>query len=175
MLTTKGSLVTIPYLAQAADHERLEWLGGGIMQVLLDARHTGGRLAMFRSTAAQNSASPVHVHPNEDEIVVLLSGSGVFWAGDQRYELTEGGVAFLPRDVPHAYRITSPSADMLAIATPAGMEEFFRAAGWDLSRPKPEGWAITPADLAAAGKKHGQTVLGPPLGVGDMIPADYLG
>ena len=167
--------MTIPYLAQAADHERLEWLGGGIMQVLLDARHTDGRLSMFRSTAAGNSGSPVHVHPHEDEIVVLLSGSGIFWAGDQRLELSEGGVAFLPRDVPHAYRITSPTADMLAISTPAGMEEFFRAAGWDLSHPKPEGWAITPVVLAAAAKEHGQTVLGPPLAADDKMPAAYLG
>lgn len=174
-VTTKGISVTVPYLAQAADHERLEWLGGGIMRILLDARHTAGRLAMFRSTASEGSASPVHVHPHEDEIVVLLSGSGVFWAGHQRYELSEGGVAFLPRDVPHAYRITSPTADMLAISTPAGMEEFFRAAGWDLSRPKPEGWSITPADLAAAGREHGQTVLGPPLAADAMIPAAYLG
>ncbi|MEV5412290.1 cupin domain-containing protein [Thermopolyspora sp. NPDC052614] len=167
--------MTVPYMAQAADHERLEWLGGGIMQLLLDARHTDGRLTMFRSAAAGGSASPVHVHPNEDEIVVLLSGSGIFWAGDRRLELSEGGVAFLPRDVPHAYRITSPTADMLAVSTPAGMEEFFREAGWDLSRPKPEGWAITPADLAVAGKKHGQTVLGPPLAADDMIPAEFLG
>jgi hypothetical protein len=75
--------------------------------------------------------------------VVLLQGSGIFWAGDQRWELSEGGVAYLPRNVPHAYRFTSPNADMLAIATPAGIEDFFRAAGWDLSRPRPDGWDIT--------------------------------
>jgi quercetin dioxygenase-like cupin family protein len=167
--------VTIPYLAQAADHEQLEWLGGGIMQILLDARHTGGQLTMFRTAATEGSASPVHVHADEDEIIVLLSGSGVFWAGEHRYELSEGGVAYLPRRVPHAYRLTSPTVDMLAISTPAGMEGFFRAAGRDLSRPKPDGWSITPADLAAAAKDHGQTILGPPLTTDDMIPAAYLG
>jgi quercetin dioxygenase-like cupin family protein len=167
--------VTIPYLAQAADHEQLEWLGGGIMQILLDARHTAGQLTMFRSAAREGSASPVHVHAHEDEIIVLLSGSGIFWAGEHRYELSEGGVAFLPRQVPHAYRLTSPTVDMLAISTPAGMEGFFRDAGWDLSLPKPEGWAITPADMAAAAKEHGQTILGPPLAADGMIPAAYLG
>lgn len=166
--------MTLPYLAQAADHEQLEWLGGGIMQILLDARHTEGRLTMFRSAAPEGSAAPVHVHADEDEIIVLLSGSGIVWAGDQRYELSEGGVAFLPRRVPHTYRITSPTADMLAVSTPAGMEGFFRTAGRALSQPKPEGWTITPADLAAAARTHGQTVLGPPLATNDPMPAAYL-
>jgi hypothetical protein len=106
--------------------------------------------------------------------VVLLQGSGIFWAGDQRWELSEGGVAYLPRNVPHAYRFTSPNADMLAIATPAGIEDFFRAAGWDLSRPRPDGWDITPASMAAAAAATGQTILGPPLAADQMIPHAYL-
>jgi hypothetical protein len=116
----------------------------------------------------------VHVHAREDEIVVLLRGSGIFWAGDQRWELSEGGVAFLPRNVPHAYRFTSPTVDMLAVATPAGFEDFVRAAGWDLSRPRPDGWDITPASMAAAAAATGQTTLGPPLAAGQMIPHAYL-
>jgi hypothetical protein len=116
----------------------------------------------------------VHVHDNEDEIVVLLQGRGIFWVGDQRWELSEGGVAFLPRNVPHAYRFTSPAIDMLAVCTPAGTEDFFRAAGWDLSRPRPDGWEITPASMAAAAAATGQTILGPPLAADQMIPHEYL-
>jgi uncharacterized cupin superfamily protein len=26
----------------------------------------------------------VHVHHSEDEIIILLQGSGIFWVGDQR-------------------------------------------------------------------------------------------
>jgi quercetin dioxygenase-like cupin family protein len=106
--------MSIPYLAQAADHEQLEWLGGGVMRILLDGKKTGGQLTMLRSAAAGGSASPVHVHAGEDEIVVLLQGSGIFWAGEHRSELSEGGVAFLPRNIPHAYRFTSQAVDMLA-------------------------------------------------------------
>ncbi|HEY1919176.1 MAG TPA: cupin domain-containing protein [Streptosporangiaceae bacterium] len=132
--------MSVPYLAQAADHEQLRRLGGGIMRIMLDGEKTDGQLTMLRSAAQGGSASPVHVHADEDEIVVLLRGSGIFWAGEQRYELAEGGVAFLPRNIPHAYRFTSDTVDMPAICTPAGTEEFFRAAGWDLSRPQPAGW-----------------------------------
>jgi quercetin dioxygenase-like cupin family protein len=166
--------MSVPYLAQAAEHEQLQWLGGGVMRIMLDGEKTGGQLAMLRSDAAGGSASPVHVHAREDEIVVLLQGSGLFWAGDQRWELSEGGVAFLPRNVPHAYRFTSPTVDMLAVCAPAGTEDFFRAAGWDLSRPRPDGWEISPASMAAAAAATGQTILGPPLAADQMIPREYL-
>ena len=99
--------MSVPYLAEAADHERLEWLGGGVMRILLDGRKTCGQFTLLHSEPAGGSASPVHVDDNEDEVIVLLRGSGVFWAGEHRYQLSEGGVAFLPRKLPHAYRFTS--------------------------------------------------------------------
>ena len=95
-------------------------------------------------------------------------------SSDRRWELSEGGVAFLPRNIPHAYRFTSETVDILAVCTPAGTEDFFRAAGWDLSRPKPAEWEITPASMAAAAAATGQRILGPPLTVGQMIPVAYL-
>jgi hypothetical protein len=62
---------------------------------------------------------------------------------------------------------------MLAVCSPAGTEKFFRAAGWDLSRPKPDGWQITPTAMAAAAAT-GQTVLRPPLAADEMIPEAFL-
>lgn len=162
------------YLAQAADQEQLEWLNGGVMRIMLDGKKTDGQLMMHRSAAPGGTASPVHVHAREDEIFILLKGSGIFWAGDQRYELSEGGVVFLPRNVPHAYRFTSETVDTIVVCTPAGLEDFFRAAGWDLSRPKPDGWEITQASQAAAAAATGQTILGPPLAADQMIPHAYL-
>ncbi|MDP9794035.1 quercetin dioxygenase-like cupin family protein [Catenuloplanes nepalensis] len=161
--------MTHPYAAQADDHQKLEWLGGGVMEVLLDGERTGGQLAVFRSQAPAGAASPAHVHSREDEIFVLLSGSAVFWIGDRRFEAGEGSVAFLPRGVPHAYRITE-DADLFAVSTPAGLENFFRGAGHDLSLPRPEGFTVTPATMAAAAAANGQTILGPPLAVDGVLP-----
>lgn len=160
----------VPYAAATADHELLEWLRGGTMQVLLDSERTGGQLAMFRSAAPAGAASPAHLHTREDEIFVLLRGSGIIWVGDRRYELGEGGVAFLPRGVPHAYRITA-DADLLALSTPAGLEGFFRGAGRDARAPRPQGWSITPETMSKAAADNGQIILGPPLCPDDMLPA----
>lgn len=161
-ITTGQSRPGELYIAQQSDQQQLEWIGGSIMRILFDAGSTAGQLAMMRTRLRRGDASPLHVHHNEDEMFVLLEGSGVFWAGDQRHEVGEGGVVFLPRDIPHAYRFTSETADVLTICTPAGIEAFFRAAGHDLSRPKPEGWVLTPPMLAEAMVHHGGRIIGPP-------------
>jgi quercetin dioxygenase-like cupin family protein len=166
--------MSIPYLAQQADHQQLEWMGGGIMRVLLDTQATAGQLTVLRSHLPGGSASPVHVHSAEDEMFVLLRGDAVFWAGPRRYELSEGGVAFLPRNLPHAYRFVSDEVDLLTLCVPSGIEGFFRTAGRDLAKPKPEGWQLTPQTMAAAAVAFGQRIIGPPLDADAEMPATYL-
>lgn len=150
------------YVADAQDHQQLAWLGRSTVQVLLDSAATGGALTALSSELRAGDAAPVHVHSREDEVFLLLSGSAVVWCGDDRYEVGPGGVAFLPRDVPHTYRVTEDGTRMLTLCTPAGLEGFFRSAGHDLSRPVPQGWELGPAQLAPAAAAHGVTLLGPP-------------
>jgi hypothetical protein len=76
--------------------------------------------------------------------------------------------------VPHTYLFTSDTVDMMTVCTPAGMEEFFRAVGWNLANPQPQDWAIDMAKMQVAAQACGQHVLGPPLGPGDVMPPEYL-
>src|SRR5687768_16910757 len=110
MSTTRPAVedaMSLAYLAQDADHQTIEWLHGGIMRVLLDGDKTNGQLGMVRTRGNGGAAAPVHIHSREDEVFLVLEGSGVFWVGDQREQVSAGGVAFLPRGLPHAYRMTS--------------------------------------------------------------------
>lgn len=166
--------MSIPFIAQMADHQQLEWIGGGVMSVLLDTEATAGQLTALRSRLPGGSATPVHVHSAEDEMFVLLTGEAVFWAGRERYELSAGGVVFLPRNLPHAYRLVSDKVDLLTLCVPAGIEDFFRAAGRDLAKPKPEGWQLTPKTMADAAEMFGQRIVGPPLAADAQMPAAYL-
>ncbi|HWI44420.1 MAG TPA: cupin domain-containing protein [Nocardioides sp.] len=154
--------MSLAYIAQAADHERIEWIGGHELEVLLDGAATNGQVTVVRSHLAEGSASPLHLHRNEDEMFVVLKGAGLFWVGEERHEVGEGGAMFLPRDVPHAYRFTSPEVDLLTICTPSGMEDFFRGAGRRVTDPRPDGWEVTMEALAAAAVAGGQEILGPP-------------
>lgn len=154
--------MSLAYIAQAADHDRIEWIGGKELQILLDGSHTREQVTVVRSSLAEGSASPVHLHRNEDEMFVILRGHGIFWVGDERHEVGEGGAMFLPRGVPHAYRFTAPEVDLLTICTPSGMERFFRGAGRRLADPRPDGWEVTMEAMAAAAAAGGQEILGPP-------------
>ena len=167
--------MSLAYIAQYTDHQKIEWLHGGVMSILLDGDKTNEQLGMVRTRGRGGAAAPVHIHDHEDEVFLILEGSGIFWVGDQRHEVSSGGVTFLPRGLPHAYRVTSDYVDLITLCTPAGIERFFRAAGWDLSEPKPHGWEITPAMLTAAAEREGQRIIGPPLAARQQsIPAEVL-
>ncbi|MFG1927785.1 cupin domain-containing protein [Cryptosporangium sp. NPDC048952] len=148
------------YLAQPDQQQQLEWLNGGTLGMLLDGKASDGQLMIGRFDVSEGEAPPFHMHTREDEVFLLLKGAALVWYGDEEYELAEGGIVFLPKNVPHAYRITSKKADLLMINTPAGIEGMFREAGRDKSTPRPEGFSIKP-DPAAA-ERYGSVIVGPP-------------
>lgn len=150
------------YFATAGEHQRLAWMGGSTLEIFVDSAVSDGQVLIMRSDTTQGSGAPIHVHQREDEVFVLLDGALTIWTGDQRQELQAGGVAFLPKGLPHTYFVTSATARILEVITPAGLEQAFREAGWDLRTPPPEGWACTPDAVTAAMAKHGCQIIGPP-------------
>ncbi|WP_406307244.1 cupin domain-containing protein [Streptomyces sp. NBC_00885] len=130
--------------------------------ILLDSRATEGQLSVGRFDIHKGEAPPFHLHTREDEVFLLLKGEALVWVGDERHELSEGGVVYLPRNIPHGYRITSDRADLLLIATPAGIVEMFRHAGRDVTTPRPDGFEITKHKLAEAAALRGNRIIGPP-------------
>jgi quercetin dioxygenase-like cupin family protein len=148
------------YLAQPDQQQQIEWLNGGTLALLLDGKATDGQLMMGRFDVSEGEAPPFHKHTREDEVFMLIKGTALVWYDEQEYDLAEGGVVFLPKGIPHAYRITSKKADLLMINTPAGIEGMFRATGRDKSTPRPAGFTITP-DPAIA-EQYGNVVVGPP-------------
>jgi hypothetical protein len=59
------------------------------------------------------------------------------------FEAGPGGFAFGLRDVPHRYEVTTPSARMLMMFSPAGFEGFIRAT----SQPTDSLETVVPDDL----------------------------
>jgi len=144
--------MSVPHLAQAAGQKQLTRLGGGIMCILLDENTTGGRPTTLRPAPAAGSASPVHVHARQHEIVVLPQGIGIFWAGEDRYELSDSGVAALPHNVPHAYRHPPQTVDMLAGLHARGHRGVLPRGWLGPVPPRPGGWEITPGPHGSGGR-----------------------
>lgn len=154
--------MSMAYLAQPEQQQKLEWLDGGTLAMLLDGKATDGQLMIGRFDVSKGEAPPFHMHTREDEVFMLIKGTALVWVDDKEMELSEGGIVFLPKNIPHAYRITSEKADLLMINTPAGIEGMFRHAGRDMATPRPDGFEISLDLMAEASEKFGNVIVGPP-------------
>jgi quercetin dioxygenase-like cupin family protein len=83
-------------------------------------RETGESIMMFEETLPPGTRSLHHLHHDSDEIAWVLDGEFTFKIGD---EITVGGpgtCAFMPRNVPHAWKNTGSEAGrVLFLYTPA--------------------------------------------------------
>jgi quercetin dioxygenase-like cupin family protein len=152
-------LMSMAYIAQPDQQQQLEWQGG-TLAMLIDGTATDGQLMIGRFDSLEGEGPPYHYHKFEDEIFLLIKGNALVWCDDKEYELTEGGVVYLPRKIPHGYRITSKKADLLMINTPAGIERLFRETSRDKATPRPPGYHMT-TDPGIS-EKYGNIILGPP-------------
>jgi mannose-6-phosphate isomerase-like protein (cupin superfamily) len=99
--------------------------------------------------------TPLHVHANEDEFFHVLEGEHVFRCGDKEFHVGPGGMVFAPRGVPHAHRRVVPRVGrFLTLASPAGLEGFFR----ELASAERE-TSLMPEAYASASLKYGVTWL----------------
>lgn len=157
--TRPAPFITAPETAEAL------WFLDELMLVHADGARTGGAYSLIEAHVLQGPASPLHVQPNEDETFYVLEGEVAVHVDGETHAVRAGGSAFIPRGTPHAYAVTSPNARVLILDTPAGHEDFFRAAGRPAETrtlpPAPDG----PPDMgamAAAAEAAGFEILGPP-------------
>jgi quercetin dioxygenase-like cupin family protein len=152
--------MSMAYIGQPDQQQQLEWLDGGTLAMLLDGAASNGQLMVGRFDVSEGEAPPFHKHTREDEVFLLIKGTALVWVDDQQIELSEGGIVFLPKNIPHGYRITSKKADLLMINTPAGIEGMFRETGRDKSSPRPPDFRLAPDPAVSA--KYGNIIVGPP-------------
>lgn len=87
---------------------------------------TGGAYYLFEFEFDPESGNRLHVHRHEDEVVHVLDGAIEIRLGDQKLQAQAGGVAHLPKQIPHAlYNPLKTRSRYLGIAVPGGMEDFF--------------------------------------------------
>jgi mannose-6-phosphate isomerase-like protein (cupin superfamily) len=155
-------------LLQSSPTERDRWFLGTLLQVLAGGDDTGGQLAVMEQRARRGFSPPRHVHHREDTALLVLDGSITAVVGDDRVEVGPGGFVWLPRDVPHTFRVDSDTVRQLELATPAGFERFHV----ETSDPAPALEIPPPAEpdiprvLGAVGR-YGAEIVGPPLGPDD--------
>jgi mannose-6-phosphate isomerase-like protein (cupin superfamily) len=92
----------------------------------LVSQQTGGGYYLFEAEFDPESGNRLHVHTYEGEVVYVLQGAIQIRLGDGELGASEGGVAHLPKGIPHAlYNPLKVPLRILALAIPGGMEQFF--------------------------------------------------
>jgi mannose-6-phosphate isomerase-like protein (cupin superfamily) len=134
------------------------WFLGRPMTVKATGAQTGGAFGLIEQEPP-SFGSPYHVHHREDETFYVLEGDVRFICGPQRWKVGPGAYLFLPRNIPHGYKVeeTGP-AKILILVTPAGFEQFVL----EMSEPAPAPDGRPDMEkLSAVAAKYGIDILGP--------------
>src|SRR4029077_9709310 len=91
-----------------------------------EKKDTNGAFFLVEAMLAPGTEPPPHVHMREDEFFYVLEGEFDVYVGEEAFKVKTGECVFLPRFRPHAFVIRSPRLRVLALFTPAGLEEAFR-------------------------------------------------
>ena len=165
----KGLLMetnTTPYALGSEDGEAL-WFFGMLVTMKATAEQTGGRFLLIEEVAPRGTATPLHVHPEDDESFYVLEGEMTFYLEDgQPIPATAGSFVHIPKGyVPHAFQVESETARFLVLTRPPH-ERFIRAAAEPAQArtlPPPE----APVDMEkvmSAARANGIEMIGPPPG-----------
>lgn len=96
---------------------------------LITGAETGGAFFMAGVTVEPGGGAPPHIHSREDESLYVQAGTLTFQAGDKDLIVSAGDFIYIPRGTAHSFRNAGgETATLLMVATPAGLENFFREA-----------------------------------------------
>ncbi len=154
-----------PYALGSEDGEAL-WFFGMLVTMKATAEQTGGEFLLIEELAPRGTATPLHVHPTDDESFYILEGELTFYLEDgQPIPASAGSFVHIPKGYfPHAFRVTSETARFLVRTTPEH-EHFIRAASEPArSRTIPTQEPLDMEKVRAAAAEHGVEILGPPPG-----------
>ena len=145
------------------DEGKAIWFANALMVMKAATEETAGRFAILDQRVPGGYAVPRHVHHAEDEAWYFLEGEATFYCGEDSFTAGKGAWVFLPRDVPHAFKVGPAGARMLTLSAPSGFADFVEECG----EPAP-GLSIPPQGpldverLATIAAKYQVEIVGPP-------------
>jgi mannose-6-phosphate isomerase-like protein (cupin superfamily) len=125
----------------------------------LTGEDTGGAFDYFIVEVAPKGGPPLHVHHNQEETLHVLKGRYKIQIGEAIFYLQEGGFAYLPSKIPHAFlNLTDEPGEIIVVYTPGGGHRFFEELGPMTRNGRPD-----PKVVGAVFAKYDMALLGPPL------------
>jgi mannose-6-phosphate isomerase-like protein (cupin superfamily) len=143
------------------------WAMASLFEHLLEGDES--RLGVALVTQPPGVATPLHRHTQEAEAFFILEGQMRYRAGDDEYDLYPECFIYLPKGLPHAFRIVGDvPTRLLAIVEPGRMLNLYDEVGIpaaELRLPGEDGLGL---DVEVprwneVGPRYGLEVVGPPI------------
>jgi quercetin dioxygenase-like cupin family protein len=142
--------------------EDLDMGDGSVLSLKVTGRQSLGLVTVLEGVV-RSGGPPLHVHEAEDEVIIVLEGQLDYQVGNERGELSAGGLLWFPRQVPHAVaNLTGKPCRFITVITPSGIEDFFRGQRDYLASLAP-GSPPDPIGFAAVPGAEQRPAVGPPL------------
>lgn len=112
---------------------------GERLTVKIAASATAGAYSLLEDRVAPGGGPPPHVHEHEDEAFFVLDGALEVMCGDEKFQVDPGGLAYLPRKIPHRFSVVGDTpARFLTLFSPGGLEKFFAELGVPATSSHPQ-------------------------------------
>ena len=146
---TKG--IVVP----AGGGKHYEETPGRFFDLKLLADQTGQSIMLFEETVPAGTRSTHHLHHDSDEVVWVLEGEFTFKIGDEVFSGGPGTCAFLPRNVPHAWKSNGPETGRAVFLYTPGRTGRYIEERFERAQP------LSDAERAHALERYGWEVIGP--------------
>jgi quercetin dioxygenase-like cupin family protein len=152
-----------PYVSHQGE---ARWYGESLFEFFVPNEVTAGKLSVFQATMPEGFSPPRHIHTREDEVFLVMDGEVCFDIDGDLQLAGPGASVYMPRGVPHTFRIQSPSARLLGVITPGAFEELFRNLSVPADArtlPAPGSVPFDVPAVMAEQARLGTAVVGPPM------------
>lgn len=142
------------------------WYGDGLFEFHVPSEASEGKVSVFTATMPEGFSPPRHIHTREDEVFLIVEGEVCFDLDGTRLNAGPGTSVYMPRGVPHTFRVHSPVARILGVMTPGRFEELFRNLGTPADEPTLPTPGTNPLNIPVVMAEQirlGTEVVGPPM------------
>ena len=146
---TKG--IVVP----AGGGKTYEETPGRVFALKLAAGQTDESIMLFEETVPAGTKSTHHLHHDSDEVVWVLEGDFTFKIGDEVFSGGPGTCAFLPRNMPHAWKSNGPGQGRAVFLYTPGRTGRFIEERFERGQP------LSDAERAEALERYRWEVIGP--------------
>jgi quercetin dioxygenase-like cupin family protein len=152
--------VADPIVKADGEGERRWFFGGGVHVWKATAAQTSGGLFAFEDLLEGGKTTPLHRHPDSDEVSYVIEGEILVHADGKQHRAERGSMIWMPRGMPHAFLVTSPTARLLFLQIPGSGDAFYQVASEPLEGSERR---VDFGRLKQAAQQTGATeILGPP-------------